>query len=225
MPGPSGPRAATLHSRWWSRSILGIPWSLHPWPTLSCPTVGAGRLGALTRGRAGAWASSAAALQMALRRKVLQLSASRRRWRRAGQSVRLPPGRPLRRLGAESAVCPSLSSKSSFSLFPCPAFGLDANYVPVCAPSCSLSFICWKRSTFPVASPSQAGCSGLCSLPSCRNGPWPVSLGWGPPALGEATVLTSSPRACPSAALRERLRGDTGPALQPPRAQTPPLFL
>lgn len=106
-----------------------------------------------------------------------------------------PPGRPLRRLGAESAVCPSLSSKSSFSLFSCPAFGLDANYMPVCAPSCSLSFICWKRSTFPVASPSQAGCSGLCPLPSCRNGPWPVSLGWGPPALGEATVLTSSPPA------------------------------
>lgn len=178
--------------------------------------------GSLDSGRAGAWAGSAAALQMALRRKVLQLSASRRRWWRAGQSVRLPPGRPLRRLGAESAVCPSLSSKSSFSLFPCPAFGLDANYMPVCAPSCSLSFICWKRSTFPIASSSQAGCSGLCPLPSCRNGPWPVSLGWGPPALGEATVLTSSPPACPSAALWERLRGDTGPALQPPRAGADP---
>lgn len=58
------------------RSVLGIPLSLHPWPTLPSPMVRARWLGALTHGQAEARAGSAASLQMTFRCEVLRLSVS-----------------------------------------------------------------------------------------------------------------------------------------------------
>lgn len=108
------------------RSVLGIPLSLHPWPTLSSPTGRAGRLGALTHGKL----KRAQAPQPRRWHSGVRLCSRRRRAVHGverGKVFAFPRDSCSAGWGLRKPFAPWLSSKSNFSLCLCPAFRLDAD--------------------------------------------------------------------------------------------------
>lgn len=142
--------------------ILGPPLSVHSGPTLTSLGVRAGWLAALTHGLAEARAGCAASQQMALRYKALRLACR--------EKFAFPRTAALSS-GLRKPFARTLSSETSFApfffLIVTPQTGCKSYAHP------PPLFICWKQCTYP----SQAGCSGLCPLSSCRDSQQPVFLG------------------------------------------------